>query len=72
MTISTTNALTASSHSWEKIRQTVVFHCKRRQQLCYDRELAPICSTAAENAGSRRAIAKAGFVSWHRILEVEF
>jgi len=44
----------------------------RLKQLCYERELVPICSTTVENAGSMRAIAKAGFVSRHRILEVAF
>ena len=44
----------------------------RLKQLCYDRELVPICSTTAENVGARQAIAKAGFVSRHRILEVRF
>ena len=44
----------------------------RLKQLCYDRELVPICSTTAENVGPRRAIAKAGFVSCHRILKVAF
>ncbi len=37
-----------------------------------DRELVPICSTTAENVAARRAIAKAGFVSRHRILKVAF
>ena len=44
----------------------------RLKQSCYERELVPICSTTVENASSRRAIAKAGFVSRHRILEVGF
>ncbi len=44
----------------------------RLKQLCYDRQLVPICSTTAENVGARRAIAKAGFVSRHRILEIAF
>ena len=44
----------------------------RLRQRCYERELVPICSTTVENAESRRAIAKAGFVSGRRILEVGF
>jgi RimJ/RimL family protein N-acetyltransferase len=44
----------------------------RLKQRCYERELVPICSTTVENSGSRRAIAKAGFVSWHRLLELGF
>ncbi|MCP3959847.1 MAG: GNAT family N-acetyltransferase [bacterium] len=44
----------------------------RLKQLCYDRDLVPICSTTVDNAGARRAIAKAGFESRHRILDVAF
>ena len=44
----------------------------RLKQRCYELELVPICSTTVENAASRRAIAKAGFVSAHRTLEVGF
>ncbi len=44
----------------------------RLKQLCYDRELVPICSTTVDNVAARRAIARAGFVSRHRILEVAF
>lgn len=44
----------------------------RLKQLCYDRELVPICSTTKENVAAQRAIVKAGFVSRHRILKVEF
>jgi GNAT superfamily N-acetyltransferase len=42
----------------------------RLKVLCYERGLVPICSTTVDNAGARRAIAKAGFVSRHRLLEV--
>lgn len=35
-------------------------------------ELRPICSTTVENVGARKAIARAGFVSRHRILQVTF
>jgi hypothetical protein len=44
----------------------------RLKQLSYERKLVPICSTTVENAASRRAIAKAGFISRHRLLEVSF
>ena len=44
---------------------------RRLKQVCYDRELVPICSTTLKNLGAQRAIARAGFVSRHRILEVE-
>ncbi len=43
----------------------------RLKQICKDRELVPICSTTSENLGAQRAIAQAGFISRHRILEVE-
>ncbi len=49
----------------------VATHTLRRlKQLCYDRELVPICSTTVDNQAARRAIEKAGFVSRHRILKV--
>ncbi len=44
----------------------------RLKQLCYQRRLVPICSTTADNVAARRAIAKAGFISRHRILKVAF
>ncbi len=44
----------------------------RLKQLCTERELTPICSTTVENVAAQRAIAKAGFVSRHRILRVVF
>jgi GNAT superfamily N-acetyltransferase len=42
------------------------------RQVCRARGLAPICSTTVENLGARKAIARAGFVSRHRMLEVGF
>lgn len=42
----------------------------RLKQRCYEREQVPVCSTTVENIGARRAIANAGFVSRHRLLEV--
>ncbi len=44
----------------------------RLKQHCYERNLVPICSAAAGNVASLRAIARAGFVSRHRLLEVTF
>jgi GNAT superfamily N-acetyltransferase len=44
----------------------------RLKELCYERELAPICSTSIENVASQRAIARAGFVSRHRLLQISF
>ncbi len=45
---------------------------QRLKQLCTSRGLVPICSTTADNVAARRAIARAGFVSRHRILNVTF
>ena len=42
------------------------------KDFCYERGLQPICSCEAGNIGSRKAITKAGFVSRHRVLLVEF
>ncbi len=44
----------------------------RLKQLCHERQLVPICSTTTDNPAARRAIARAGFVSRHRILKVAF
>ena len=40
--------------------------------ICHEKQLTPICSTTPENFGARRAIEKAGFVSQHRVLEIDF
>ncbi len=39
---------------------------------CRQNQLRPICSTTRENIAAQRAIKKAGFVSHHRILDIEF
>ena len=44
----------------------------RTKVFCYERDLSPICSCEATNMGSKKAIAKAGFVSRHRIILVKF
>lgn len=41
------------------------------KRLCDERDLRPICSCEAGNVGSRKTIEKAGFVSSHRLLEME-
>jgi GNAT superfamily N-acetyltransferase len=41
------------------------------KQLCTERGLRPICSCDAGNIGSRKTIEKAGFISSHRIVEME-
>ncbi len=40
--------------------------------LCHQDGLRPICSTEAGNIAAQKAIAKAGFISHHRILEIIF
>ncbi len=44
----------------------------RAKEFCYEQDAKPICSCEAENIGSRKAIAKAGFVSRHRIVLIDF
>ena len=44
----------------------------RTKAFCHERDVHPICSCEATNIGSKKAIAKAGFVSRHRIVQVEF
>ena len=40
------------------------------KQRCYEAGWKPICSCAAENLASKKAIEKAGFISEHRMVEV--
>jgi GNAT superfamily N-acetyltransferase len=61
--------ITMRSHRGRGLAQQVLLRLKA---LCYQRRLEPICSTTAENTPARRAIAGAGFVSRHRLLEVGF
>ena len=61
--------ITMRSHRGRGVASHILWRLK---QLCYDRELVPICSTTTENAGARRAITRAGFISRHRILQVAF
>lgn len=42
------------------------------KQHCYQQNLQPICSCAANNFASRKTIEKAGLVTRHRILDIEF
>ena len=44
----------------------------RTKEFCYERDAIPICSCEAGNMGSKKAIAKAGFVSRHRIVLTHF
>ena len=45
---------------------------RRLVALCLQRDQKPICSTTLENLGAQKAIAAAGFVSLHRLLDVTF
>lgn len=44
----------------------------RLLQLCREKNLSPICSTEKDNFGAQKAIEKAGFEAYHRILDVKF
>jgi predicted acetyltransferase len=44
----------------------------RTKEFCYAQGVRPICSCEASNIGSKKAISKAGFVSRHRIVQMEF
>jgi predicted acetyltransferase len=44
----------------------------RLKQECYQRGLRPICSCAADNLPSRKTIEKAGFITQHRLLNIQF
>jgi predicted acetyltransferase len=42
------------------------------KQHCYQRGAKPICSCAANNLPSRKTIEKAGFITQHRLLDIQF
>jgi predicted acetyltransferase len=42
------------------------------KEYCYGCGLKPICSCAAENHPSRKTIEKAGFITRHRLLDIQF
>ena len=44
----------------------------RLKEYCYGRAVEPICSCAAENLPSRKTIEKAGFITQHRLLDIQF
>lgn len=44
----------------------------RLKRHCYDAGWKPICSCAEDNRASKKAIEKAGFISEHRIVKMEF
>jgi len=42
------------------------------KELCYEKDLKPICSTSVENISSKKAIENAGMYAYHRVLKVTF
>lgn len=42
------------------------------KNICYGRQLRPICSTRVENIAARKAIERAGFLAKNRILHLHF
>lgn len=48
------------------------FILTRLKANCYAAKTRPICSCRHDNVGSRKAIQKAGFITKHRIVDVEF
>ena len=49
-----------------------VYMLAKMKEYCTQRGAQPICSCAAENLPSRKAIEKAGFVVRHRLLNISF
>jgi predicted acetyltransferase len=42
------------------------------KEQCYSKNLIPICSCDKENIASKKTLEKSGFVSIHKIINVEF
>ncbi|MBE2220615.1 MAG: GNAT family N-acetyltransferase [Anaerolineae bacterium] len=42
------------------------------KDYCYSQQVKPICSCAFDNMASRKTIEKAGFITRHRILDIQF
>jgi len=59
----------AHAYRGRGVGTAMLVHLKER---CYDAGWQPICSCAAANRASKRAIEKAGFISEHRMVEVVF
>jgi len=59
----------AHAYRGRGVGAAMLVHLKER---CYDAGWQPICSCAADNAASKRAIEKAGFISEHRMVEFVF
>lgn len=61
--------ITAKQHRRQGIG---AFILARLKQECYRRNAKPICSCAADNLPSRKTIEKAGFITQHRLLDIQF
>lgn len=61
--------ITDRNHRRQGIGATIL---ARLKQECYRRSAKPICSCAAENLPSRKTIEKAGFITQHRLLDIQF
>jgi len=48
------------------------FILSKLKQHCYSFNIKPICSCSHDNIASKKAIEKTGFVSKHRILNIDF
>ena len=59
----------AQAYRGKGLGSSMLLHLKKR---CYEAGLRPICSCAADNHASKKAIEKAGFVSEHRMVKVLF
>ena len=59
----------ARSHRGKGLGSALLVRLKGR---CYEAGWRPICSCAAANGASKRAIEKAGFISDHRMVEIAF
>ena len=56
-------------HRQNSIGTFILAHLKAH---CTRQNLKPICSCAADNIASRKTIERAGFVAYHRILEIQW
>jgi len=59
----------SQDHRGKGLATTILQHFRRQ---CHEKGLRAICSTESDNIAARKAIAKAGFASNHRILQVTF
>jgi len=61
--------ITAGGH---RRRGIGVFILAKLKDYCYQNQKQPVCSCAAGNLPSRKTIEKAGFITQHRILDIQF